>query len=119
MGGSKQPYIYQPVSYPNFNPRAHTQSLATPIPQRPVQNGPLLNFNRHPDSYDISPYGRSVGIAPMSSKSKKGIVWMRKVQLGGRVLQLLAALAVLVCVITIKGAPDTQGWILRLPVCCS
>jgi hypothetical protein len=117
MGGSRQPYLYQPVTHAPFNPKAYTQSLANPTPPRQKPEGPLLNFNRHPDSYDNLPYGKHVGAQLMSSGSKKRIIWARKMQLGWRVLQWIIAMAVLVCVVTIKGAPETQGWILRLPVC--
>jgi hypothetical protein len=115
MGG-RQPYLYQPVTHAPFNPKAYTQSLANPTPPQPKPDGPLIAFNRHPDSYDNLPYGKHVNAKLMSLGSKKRIIWARKIQLVWRVLEWIVALAVLVCVVTIKGAPETQGWILRLPV---
>lgn len=114
--GSQQPYMYAPVSHAPFNPKAYSQAIANPPPPRPKPDGPLLSFNRHPDSYDNFAYGKHTEVKPMSAGSKKRLIWARKVQLFWRVLQWIAALGLLICVITIKGAPDTQGWILRLPV---
>ncbi|KIW02263.1 uncharacterized protein PV09_06413 [Verruconis gallopava] len=114
MGG-RQPYMYQPVTHAPFNPKAYSQSLANPSPPRPKPDGPLIQFNRHPDSYNNLPYGKHVNAKLMSPGSKKRILVARKIQLGWRTLQWFAALAVLACVVIIKGAPDTQGWILRLP----
>jgi hypothetical protein len=60
MGGSSSPpFLYDPVSQWSFNdyhrgkpynPKAVTQASRAPRPQRPPQEGPLVNFNRHPDS---------------------------------------------------------------------
>lgn len=113
----RQPYLYQPVTHAPFNPKAYTQSLANPTPPRKTKpDGPLITFNRHPDSYDNLPYGKHVGAKAMSSGSKKRVLWARKIQLAWRVLQWIVALGVLVCVAMIKGAPETQSWILRLHV---
>lgn len=114
----RQPYLYQPVTHAPFNPKAYTHSLQAQqnSPRRPKPEGPLITFNRHPDSYDNLPYGKHVGAAMMSDGSKKRIIWARKIQLAWRVLQWIVAVGVLVCVIMVKGVPDTQGWILRLPV---
>jgi hypothetical protein len=120
MGRSQQPYLYQPVVHSApFNPKAYSQSLNAreAAPPKPKPEGPLITFNRHPDSYDNLPYGRHVGVQEMSPLSKKSILWARKIQCAWRVLQWVAAIGVLVCVCLMKGAPDTQSWILRLPVC--
>ncbi|KAF2430059.1 hypothetical protein EJ08DRAFT_734554 [Tothia fuscella] len=124
MGGSQAPYIYNaPVHYgysalnpPNeFNPKSVTQaSQAPPPPPKPKQEGPLLNFNRHPDSYLVLPYGNTNAV-PMSQKTKTTVKWMRHGQLGLRVFELLAAVGILICVICIRGTTDNEGWILRLP----
>ena len=117
----RQPYLYQPVTHnAPFNPKAYSQAISQPVsPRRPKPNGPLITFNRHPDHYDNLPYGRHVGVATMSKGSKKRVLVARKVQLGWRVLQWVAAMGCLVCVAMVKGAPDTQSWILRLPVSIS
>lgn len=122
MGGG-QPFLYDaraPVQYSQldsgFNPKAVSQaSWAPPPPPKPKQEGPLVNFNRHPDSYLVQPYGQ-LDCTPMSRNTKSRIKWTRSFQLALRVLQLLAALGLLVLIISIKGASDNEGWILKLPV---
>jgi hypothetical protein len=122
MGGG-QPFLYAasaPVQYsaldPGFNPKAVTQaSYAPPPPPRPKQEGPLLSFNRHPDSYIVQPYGK-LDCTPMSPNTKSRIKWTRSIQLASRILQLLGGIAMLIFVISIKGATENEGWIIRLPV---
>lgn len=122
MGGG-QPFLYDaraPVRYSQldspFNPKAITQaSYAPPSPPKPKQEGPLINFDRHPDSYIVQPYGK-LDCTPMSPNTKSRIKWTRGIQLVSRILQLLGALVMLIFVISIKGASDNQGWIIRLPV---
>jgi hypothetical protein len=123
MGG--QPYIYDPPSHRysalvpqnEFNPKAVTQaSLAPPPPPKPKQEGPLLNFNRHPDSYLVLPYGNTTAV-PMSANTKGKVKWARYIQLVFRAAQLIGAVGMLICVICLKGMSDNEGWILRLPVC--
>lgn len=56
--GVEPPFIYdRPSSYTfagptskSFNPRAATQASWTPRPEKPKQDGPLINFNKHPDT---------------------------------------------------------------------
>lgn len=56
--GVEPPFIYdRPSTYSfgsptdrGFNPRAATQASWTPKVQRPHPNGPLIDFNKHPDS---------------------------------------------------------------------
>ncbi|KAJ9636787.1 hypothetical protein H2199_007781 [Coniosporium tulheliwenetii] len=121
MGGS-QPYLYeQPARYSaidpynGFNPKAATMASRAPPPRpRPKQEGPLVNFNRHPDSYLILPYGQT-NVKPLNPNTKNGIKWTRWVQLAFRILQLVGAIGMLICVICIKGTQDAEGWILRIP----
>ncbi|KAE9981276.1 hypothetical protein BLS_007648 [Venturia inaequalis] len=122
MGGS-QPFLYDaraPVQYSQldsgFNPKAVSEaSWAPPPPPKPKQEGPLINFNRHPDSYVVQPYGQ-IDCTPMSPSTKSRIKWIRGLQLTSRILQLLGGLGLLVLVISIKGASDNEGWILKIPV---
>ncbi|KAF2817047.1 uncharacterized protein BDZ99DRAFT_492952 [Mytilinidion resinicola] len=121
--GRGQPYQYgapksiadDPFLYNGFNPKAVTMaSRQPPPPPRPKQEGPLINFNRHPDSYLILPYGKT-DAKPMSPKTKTVIKWTRWLQLLLRVLQLIAAIGILVCVIAIRGTQPTEGWVIRIP----
>jgi hypothetical protein len=59
MGGSSAPpFLYDPVSNwsfndpkeGGFNPKVVTQASWAPRLPKPQQNGPLVNFNRHPDA---------------------------------------------------------------------
>uniref|UniRef100_A0A093VJL1 Protein translocase subunit SecA n=1 Tax=Talaromyces marneffei PM1 TaxID=1077442 RepID=A0A093VJL1_TALMA len=64
MGGSSSPpFLYDPVSQWSFNdyhrgkpfnPKAVTQASWTPRPQSTPQEGPLVNFNRHPDTPSVA-----------------------------------------------------------------
>lgn len=121
--GNGQPYLYDPPSrYSNvdpfnggFNPKAVTMaSYNTPPKQKPKQEGPLLNFNRHPDSYLILP-GRQEP-TPLSSSTKNGVKWTRKIQQFFRAVQLLGAIGILTCVVCLRGMSDTQSVLIRVPV---
>lgn len=58
MGRSEPPFLYdRPSTYsfsgptdPGFNPRAVTQASRIPASPRQQPKGPLVDFNRHPDS---------------------------------------------------------------------
>ena len=64
MGGSSSPpFLYDPVSQwsfndyhrgKSFNPKAVTQASRAPRPQSIPQEGPLVNFNRHPDTVRVA-----------------------------------------------------------------
>jgi len=118
-----QPYLYNPPAaytpwdpYNGFNPKAVSQASVLPPPApRPKPEGPLINFNRHPDSYLITPYGKT-DVQPMHPNTKKRVDNARKTQLFFRVLALVGAIGILVCVICIKVPKATEGWIVRLPV---
>ena len=121
--GNGQPYLYNPPArysaidpYNGFNPKSVTMASNTsPSPPKPKPEGPLLNFNRHPDSYLILP-GRQSEPAPMSPSTKSRVKWTRRIQLYLRAIQLLGAIGILVCVICIRGSTDTQSLVIRIPV---
>lgn len=121
--GVTPPYLYQPPSHQgshldpqyDFDPKAVTRaSWSTVSSPRPKPTGPLIDFNRHPDSYVIIPYGNNQ-LPPLPARTKKTIIVTRWIQFGLRILQLIGALGLLVCVICIRGVDDVQSWILRIP----
>lgn len=129
MVGITPPYLYTPASQRdadpcyNFDPKAVTRashysiasSTSSPKPKR---EGPLIDFNKHPDSYVIVSNARP-NIPPMHPKTKQRIAAARWSQFALRLLQVLAALGALICVIIIRGVDDVQGWVLRVPVSMS
>ena len=123
MAGSWQPYLYQPqtdsmdLPRSTFNPKALTiASRMPPSPTKKQPDGPLISFNRHPDSYLVLPYGNT-DAKPMNRRTKTFIKIARGIQLACRVCELVGAVGVLLCSIFIRGALDTEGWIVRVPVC--
>jgi hypothetical protein len=117
MVGRFQPYLYDAhVDDSNFNPKAVTMaSRLPPPPPRKKQEGPLIDFNKHPDSYLILPYGNT-NVKPMPQNTKMFVKVARWIQLAFRVLTLLGAVGVLLCGIFIRGTTDTEGYIMRIPV---
>lgn len=100
----------------NFNPKAVTMASRTPpSPPKKKQDGPLVDFNKHPDSYLFLPYGKT-DAKPMSPKTKMWVQIARWTQLSLRVCSLLGAVGLLLCAIFIRGTQDTEGWIMRIPV---
>jgi hypothetical protein len=101
MGVGDAPYLYDPPSrrqiaypYSDFDPKAVTRaswiSATESTVSKPKKEGPLIDFNRHPDSY--------------------------MVQFGFRLVQLLGAVGCLLCVIFVRNTEKAQGWIMRIPV---
>ncbi|KAF2849631.1 hypothetical protein T440DRAFT_555619 [Plenodomus tracheiphilus IPT5] len=121
MAGRWQPYLYQPqtdsmdLPQSTFNPKAVTMaSRMPPSPTKKKQDGPLINFNKHPDSYLILPYGNT-DAKPLNKRAKTFIKVARGVQLAFRIGEILGAVGVLLCGIFIRGALDTEGYIMRIP----
>jgi hypothetical protein len=122
MGGG-QPYLYNPPAtytpwdpYNGFNPKAISQaSLAPKPPSQPKPEGPLVSFNRHPDSYLVTPYGKT-NVDPMHKNTARRVKIAKRTQLALRCLGLIGALGILVCVICLKVPKSSEGWIIRIPV---
>jgi hypothetical protein len=121
MGGSNAPFLYdRPQSWTfgaptqqGFNPRAATQASWAQKPQRPKSNGPLVDFNQHPDSYLHVPYG-NLSAEPMPPNTKSKVVRVRTCLLVLRWAALLAALGMLFCVIAINKTSTAVAWIIRV-----
>lgn len=129
MAGRWQPYAYgygyanQPQSMadidpsqPIFDPKAITRaSRMPPSPPKKKPTGPLIDFNKHPDSFLVLPYGNTKA-KPMTLKTKLFINIARWTQFGLRIITLLGAVGVLLCGIFIRGVQNTEGYIMRIPV---
>ncbi|KAF3480503.1 uncharacterized protein GIQ15_05850 [Arthroderma uncinatum] len=120
MGKTEPPFLYDPPSlYPksaqvaDFNPKAVTLNSWAPRPQRPKKNGPLVNFNQHPDSYAVIPTGTQP-VTNMSPNIKKYVKYARLCQLLLRVLTLIGVLGILFCVICINNTTIQVAWIIRV-----
>ncbi|PKS11579.1 hypothetical protein jhhlp_003344 [Lomentospora prolificans] len=96
-----------------FDPKAVTRASFEPKPKKPKQKGPLVSLNRHPDAHGPLSY-RASNYKPMSRRTKKWIVWMRKIQLVLRVLGLNANIGVLILMILITGVDERMSWVLRI-----
>lgn len=130
MGASEPPYLYdrptnrRPISYPysDFNPKAATQASYTSLAdsqrrsQQPKQDGPLIDFNKHPDSYMIVASGQNDDHKPMAPNTKKIVVTIRWVQFGLRIVQALGAMGLLVSTICLTKTAGAATYLLRIPV---
>ncbi|EFX04205.1 hypothetical protein CMQ_1133 [Grosmannia clavigera kw1407] len=112
-------YIGRPFSqhtrFPEkpFDPKAVTRASWTPKPVKPKQDGPLVQFNRHPDAHEVL-VGQRRQVQMLSRRTKTAIKAVRVVQLVLRVLQLLGATGVLVLMILISHLPDQTAWVMRI-----
>ncbi|TVY62858.1 hypothetical protein LSUE1_G006419, partial [Lachnellula suecica] len=122
--GVNPPFLYNPVNsegarhesrspYREFDPKAVSRASFQSRAPRPKQDGPLINFNQHPDSYLILPYGKT-DAKPMNPSVKKWIKWMRIFQLVLRCFEVLAAIGLLVFLIMLRGMETSTGWIMRI-----
>ncbi|KAI9651167.1 hypothetical protein NHQ30_001204 [Ciborinia camelliae] len=115
--GIQPPFLYGPVKTDwSYDPKAVSRaSLSPPAPRPKRPDGPLVNFNAHPDSYLIVPYG-NVDSKPMDPSIKNKVKWTRKVTLILRCFQVLAAVGLLIMSILITGLDIVSGWIMKLAV---
>ncbi|KAI9672517.1 MAG: hypothetical protein M1817_003283 [Caeruleum heppii] len=124
--GVTPPFLYDPPSHTRNDPYAHSfnpkavsqlslqQSLQQHSPPRsPIKQGPLIDFNRHPDSWVI-PATRP-HVKPMSRRTRKNVAVVRKVLLALRCVEVLAAMGMLIAGICVRGQEGIIGWIMRVP----
>ena len=126
MGASDVPYLYDPPSqrkitypYSDFNPKAvseasYARSVAASQP-KPKREGPLINFNQHPDSYVVVS-GAQVIHTPLPASTKTAVLSTRWVQFGLRIVQEVVALGLLAATICIKNTNGAETYLLRIPV---
>ncbi|OGE53459.1 hypothetical protein PENARI_c007G09717 [Penicillium arizonense] len=120
MGRSSPPFLYdRPSAYSfygptdkGFNPKAATEASWTRPAPKSKPTGPLVNLNRHPDTWGS--FNTVSSWIPMSPYTKDRVKWARIAQLTLRVLTLLGALGSLFCSIVITGAAATVIWIIRV-----
>jgi hypothetical protein len=122
MGGDGQPYIYdrpRTYAYSDFNPRAVTVAARKAEQDKnkakAKQDGPLINFNAHPDSYMIVP-GKNVNHKTMSKYTKKTVTVLRWTQLVLRVHEEIGAIGLMICVICLRNMETSMSWIIRIAV---
>ncbi|PGH12822.1 hypothetical protein AJ79_04046 [Helicocarpus griseus UAMH5409] len=120
MGRTEPPFLYDPPSHnrfsgiaTSFDPKAATRASWTPREPRMERNGPLVNFNQHPDSYAVLPDGK-INKKTMSPKTKGRVKVTRMFQLALRVLTLIGSLGMLFCVICINGTAGAVSWMIRI-----
>ncbi|KAK3670876.1 hypothetical protein LTR78_009320 [Recurvomyces mirabilis] len=128
MGADSQmPYLYanneshkNRISYPysHFNPKAVTEASYARLSQasetKPKQEGPLINYNRHPDNYEVW-QGRQQDYKPLPKGTKKAVVVTRWVQFALRLHQEVVALGLLVLTVVLKGTSGAETYLLRIP----
>ncbi|KAK0743574.1 hypothetical protein B0T18DRAFT_371521 [Schizothecium vesticola] len=120
MGATRQPFIYEAVQTPEderfstskFDPKRVTRSSYEQKAPKRKQRGPLVSVNRHPDAHQV-PSGRSNHIT-MGAKTRAWIKAMRAMQLGLRVLELVASIGLLVLMIIITNIEPQAGWVVRI-----
>lgn len=132
MGASEMPYLYQPtttqkIAYPysDFNPKAVTEAsyqrlsqttLASQIEQR-KKDGPLINFNQHPDSYMfVSDITRPLDFKPLPANTKRSIMSLRWTQFVLRLFQEIMALGLLAITICFQNTSGVETYLIRIPV---
>ncbi|PSR78021.1 hypothetical protein BD289DRAFT_444509 [Coniella lustricola] len=119
--GAQQPYMYAAAAsygddgrfpFKPFDPKAVTRASYDYQPPKPKHEGPLLSFNRHPDSHVVpEPRKHFKALGP---RTKAGITWLRIASLALRVLQTIAAAGVLFLFVIIDDVSALTAWILRI-----
>ncbi|ROW08026.1 hypothetical protein VPNG_06029 [Cytospora leucostoma] len=118
--GAQQPFIYSAARlddarFPatSFDPKAITRSSWEPQPRIPKrEEGPLVAFGRHPDAHEVR-----LPRAPFKTfgpQIKWWIKWTRVVQLGLRVLELIAAAGILFLFVIISNVDALTAWVMRV-----
>ncbi|KAI9727330.1 MAG: hypothetical protein M1828_006949 [Chrysothrix sp. TS-e1954] len=117
--GVEPPYLYPPPSrnsaYNDFDPKPYTRASVVAcqsVGSSPKAKGVSSEYNRHPDSYMILPYGQT-NVKPMPPSTKRRVEVTRWIQLALRCLQMAAVLGLLVCAIFINHTQSTVSWVLR------
>ena len=139
MGGAAPHFMYgaEPRNdslFPrsSFDPKAVTRASWEPKPRKTQPTGPLVSFNRHPESVPPSPSSsppltpshsahlvlanQQSSYVPLGRRTKTCIKWLRRLQLALRVLQLCGAAGILTLMILITEVNPATAWVLRIMV---
>ncbi|KAI1344574.1 hypothetical protein F5Y15DRAFT_366988 [Xylariaceae sp. FL0016] len=117
--GFDQPYMYDSDLRDSrspgkeFDPKAVTRASWEPKPKKPKQDGPLVNFNRHPDAHQV-PTSRTYNFRPMSNTTKSWIKGMRYFQIFLRALELVGGIGLLVLMVLISNVDMLTSWVMRI-----
>ncbi|KFY07633.1 hypothetical protein V492_06965 [Pseudogymnoascus sp. VKM F-4246] len=118
--GVEPPFLYDAVkkdttrySYKEFDPKAVSRASVQSQPPKPKKDGPLVSFNKHPDSYLIMPSGKATG-ARVSASMKGRITETRMAVMFFRIFQLIGAIGALTTMVLITGVDSQMGWIMRI-----
>lgn len=98
----------------NYTPAAY-EALQAKKRTKPEGNGPLINFNQHPDSWMVVA-NQNPKYTPMPANTKTKVKAIRWVQFVLRVFEEIGALGLLVCMICFKNMPTVFAWIMRISV---
>lgn len=119
MTNGWEPYLYSKPSDTasmSFDPKPFSRA-GMGIPPVPSirHDGPLLDFNRHPDSWGPTRYSMATA-SPMAANTKKKVAGLRWTQFSLRLLNLIGAIGILVETIFLRNISDTANWLIRLIV---
>lgn len=101
----------------DYTPKAY-DDLHTRSRKRPLSEATTVNYNQHPDSWTVFA-GHNVQYKPMPAHTKTAVTYVRRAQLGLRVLTELAAVGLLVAMILIQNISNVISWLLRVAVSLS
>ncbi|RMD40933.1 hypothetical protein DV735_g4186, partial [Chaetothyriales sp. CBS 134920] len=110
---SPSTYTFAAPTARSFNPRAATQASWAPRVPKTMQDGPLIDFNKHPDSYAV-PCQANLNVQPMHPSTRIRVQRARQLQLFLRACGLVGSLGLLFCAISINKTSSTIGWIIRV-----
>ncbi|RPB02457.1 hypothetical protein L873DRAFT_1673505 [Choiromyces venosus 120613-1] len=111
----QRPYLPFATSDPeteslrSFNPKRISEAAARPLPPRPKMTAPYIQLDLQHRPIDRVPQGSYAKV------SKKMIKAMRISTIVLRILQLVGAMGLLVCMLFVRKIDEITGWICRVP----
>lgn len=68
------------------------------------------------DKYLVVPYAQAVAASPLRSNTKRAIVVNRAIVCVLRAMQLITAIALIICVVFLRNTQQIEGWVIGVPV---